>query len=77
MNTKSYTIVVTADGFTIMETKIFWHIDGSGNHSVASMRVSNVETLRYDAGNTYEDAENRLRGWYRAASIAMQGATGQ
>ena len=35
--------------------------------------IRKVETLLTDAGNTYEDAENRVRSWYRAAAIHLKG----
>lgn len=73
MNSKSFTIVATAEGFAIMETSIFWHVNAAGEHTVANMTIRKVETLLTDAGNTYEDAENRMRGWYRAAAINMKG----
>ena len=73
MNSKSYTIVVTNEGFAIMETTVFWHIRADGEYSVANMSIRKIETLVTEAGNTYEDAENRLRGWYRAAAISMKG----
>jgi hypothetical protein len=49
-----------------------WKIEATGNHRVANMTVRNVETLRFDAGNRYEDAEERLRGWYRLAALTME-----
>ena len=70
MNSRSYTIVVAEDGFAIMETKVLWSAIRLGEYKVADMTVRKVETLRFEAGNTYEDAENRVRGWYRAAAAS-------
>lgn len=73
MTSNSYTIVVNRDGFAIMQTAVRWRVDANGEHTVTNMTILKVETLLTSAGNTYEDAENRVRGWYRAAAISMKG----
>lgn len=71
MQTKSYTIVVTADGYAIMQTTISWRVDDAGECHIVNMSVHKIETLDGSANN-YLDAEERLRGWYRAAAISMR-----